>query len=147
MAMQPTTIDAELLDLEKQFWNAMKDRDAGVAVRLADDPCLVVGPQGIGEVDARAMASMMKSSPYETRRFSLDEKNLHIRSVAKDVAVIAYKVVQDLTVDGKQVSIEAFDSSVWVRKDGEWVCSMHTETLAGDPYGRDRALPQGAVKA
>jgi len=27
-------------------------------------------------------------------------------------------------------------SSLWVRRDGGWVCAAHTGTLAGDPYGR-----------
>ena len=28
--------------------------------------------------------------------------------------------------------------SVWVRSGGQWRCAMHTESLAGDPCGRDR---------
>lgn len=31
---------------------------------------------------------------------------------------------------------EAFDSSVWVHRIGHWVCAVHTESLAGDPFGR-----------
>jgi len=26
-----------------------------------------------------------------------------------------------------------------VRRDGRWRCVLHTEALAGDPFGRDRA--------
>jgi len=52
------------------------------------------------------------------------------------VAVIAYKVREELVVDGKATTMEAFDSSVWVNRGGKWMCAMHTETLAGDPYGR-----------
>ena len=44
----------------------------------------------------------------------------------------------DTVVDGKPTKLEALDSSVWVRRDGKWVCALHTETLAGDPFGRDR---------
>jgi hypothetical protein len=25
-----------------------------------------------------------------------------------------------------------------VRRGGRWVCALHTEAIAGDPYGRDR---------
>jgi hypothetical protein len=25
-----------------------------------------------------------------------------------------------------------------VKRNGDWVCALHTESLAGDPYGRDR---------
>ena len=41
-----------------------------------------------------------------------------------------------MVVDGKPLTLEAYDSSVWVRRDGNWRCAAHTETLAGDPYGR-----------
>jgi len=27
-------------------------------------------------------------------------------------------------------------SSVWVRRDGTWTCALHTESVAGDPFGR-----------
>jgi hypothetical protein len=54
------------------------------------------------------------------------------------VALVAYKVHEDLTVDGKKVGMDAADTPVWVRIDGQWRCAMHTESLAGDPYGRDR---------
>jgi hypothetical protein len=40
-------------------------------------------------------------------------------------------VSEELIVDGKPKMLEAFDSSVWVRRDGGWVCAAHTETLAG----------------
>jgi Domain of unknown function (DUF4440) len=61
-----------------------------------------------------------------------------VRFVADDVAIVAYKVSERVTVDGQTIPIEANDSSVWVKRDGEWLCALHTESLAGDPYGRDR---------
>ena len=42
-------------------------------------------------------------------------------------------------VDGKDVDLEAFDASVWRREQGQWTCVLHTESIAGDPFGRDRA--------
>jgi len=47
-------------------------------------------------------------------------------------------VHEELTVEGKPVTLDAADSSTWVRRDGHWLCAAHTETLSGDPYGRDR---------
>jgi hypothetical protein len=48
-------------------------------------------------------------------------------------------VHEDLTVDGKPVTLDAAESSTWVRRDGRWACAMHTEAIAGDPFGRDSA--------
>ena len=56
-----------------------------------------------------------------------------------DVAVVAYVVTEELTVENKPVTLKAADSSTWVRRDGRWVCAVHTESLSGDPFGRDRS--------
>ena len=62
-----------------------------------------------------------------------------VRAVTDDVATVAYKVREKLTVDGKPLTLDAADASVWVRRGGNWVCALHTESVAGDPFGRDRA--------
>jgi hypothetical protein len=62
-----------------------------------------------------------------------------VQFLNEDIALVAYKVKERLTVEGKPLSLEANDSSVWVRRNGEWLCAMHTESLAGDPFGRDKA--------
>ncbi len=55
-----------------------------------------------------------------------------------DVAIVAYKVRESLTVAGKSMMLEAAAASTWIRNDGRWVCVLHTESIAGDPFGRDR---------
>jgi hypothetical protein len=55
-----------------------------------------------------------------------------------NTGVIAYKVIEHLLVEGKPMTLHANDSSVWVKQNGEWLCAMHTESLQGDPFGRDR---------
>jgi len=127
-------IRTELVGLEKQYWNAIKTRDASTAASLSHDPCVVVGAQGVGELDRAGLAKMMKSATYELKNFALDD--IHVRRIADDVAVVAYKVKEDLVVEGKKVKLEANDSSIWVRRDGQWACVVHTESIAGDPFGR-----------
>jgi len=46
-----------------------------------------------------------------------------------DVAVASYRVRQDMQAKGKPLSQEAFDSSTWVRMNGDWKCVAHTESL------------------
>jgi hypothetical protein len=128
-------MDQELIELEKQYWEAIRNRDGATATRLSDARCLVIGPQGIGKLDRAALAGLVENAPYELKRVRLDD-DVHISKIADDVAVIAYKVNEELVVDGKTTTLEAFDSSVWVRRDGGWVCAAHTETIAGDPFGR-----------
>jgi hypothetical protein len=72
----------------------------------------------------------VENPPYELKRWRLDG-DVHVTTVADGVALIAYKVNEELMVDGETKSLEAFDSSLWVRRDGGWVCAAHTETIAG----------------
>jgi hypothetical protein len=134
--MQPTAIDTELLALEKQYWDAIKNKDGSAATRLSDDRCIVVGPHGIGEIDKQALAGMVERTSSELAKYRFDDREVHIRAVSDNVAVIAYKVHEELIVDGKPTTMNAFDSSVWVRRESGWVCAMHTEAIAGDPYSR-----------
>jgi uncharacterized protein (TIGR02246 family) len=135
--MGTKTIEAELLELEKRYWQALKDRDVDAAMRLTDDPCIVTGAQGVGRIDRQTLAAMLKAAPYSLHRFEVND-DAQVRLLRDDVAIVAYTVREELTVEGKPVTLEAADSSTWVRRDGAWVCALHTESIAGDPFGRDR---------
>jgi ketosteroid isomerase-like protein len=124
----------ELVALEEMYWSAIRDKDAATATSLSADPCVVVGAQGVGEIGRPALAQMVEGDAFELKRFSIEDVHLH--RLTAEIAALAYKVKEDLVVDGKKVSLEAFDSSIWQRRDGRWVCVVHTESLAGDPFGR-----------
>ncbi len=79
---------------------------------------------------------MLKNAPYTLHHFELQDAE--VRQLRDDVAILAYKVHEELTVDGKQVQVDAADASTWVRRDGRWLCALHTEAIVGDPFGRDR---------
>ena len=68
-----------------------------------------------------------------------------------DVVVVAYKVREELEVEGEDVEFEAYDASVWVRRRGQWMCALHTESMKGDPFGRPASLhrpaPETATRA
>lgn len=63
---------------------------------------------------------------------------MQVQQLSDDVAVVGYKVREDLDLEGKPLTMEAADASTWVRQDDHWVCALHTESVLGDPYGRDR---------
>jgi ketosteroid isomerase-like protein len=135
--MTTQTIEAELLELEKRFWQALKDNDVDTAARLTDYPCIVTGAQGVGAIDQKTFTEMMKAATYTLDRFEIKD-GAEVRQVRDDVAIVAYQVHEELTVDGKPVKFDAADSSTWVRSDGGWKCVSHTESILGDPFGRDR---------
>lgn len=133
-------LEQELLDLERQYWRALQSRDSATLERLTDFPCIVTGPQGVANIDRPTFAKMLKDSRYTINNFKLSD--FQLRFLHDDVAVVAYKVQQDLTVDGKPVRMDAADLSTWIRRDGQWVCGAHAEGILGDSFGRDRQRTQ-----
>jgi hypothetical protein len=136
----------ELLENERRFWNAMREKDGEAAAEMTSDDCIIVGAQGVSSIDPAKMARMTKEGDWELERYTFDESTAQVQFLSDDVAVVAYKVKEKLTVEGKPLNLEANDSSVWVRKNGEWRCALHTESVAGDPFGRDRTPAKDGAK-
>lgn len=122
--------------LEQQYWQAIKDRDLPLLLRLTDDPCVVAGSQGVATVDHTTYSQMLNGAKWKVVGFSLTD--VQVRIAAEEVALVAYKVTEELEVEGQPITLHAADTSVWIRKNEQWVCTLHTESVLGDPYGRDR---------
>jgi hypothetical protein len=85
-----TTVEQELVELEKRYWQAIRDNDAGAAMRLTDDQCILIGAQGVTCIERQAFAGLMKAAPYTLHEFQLND--VQVRPLRDDVAVVAYKV-------------------------------------------------------
>ena len=140
LSMTNAGLTRELLQLERRYWKAIQDQDAETAMSLSDETCIIVGAQGVGKLTREALGGLMKPSKMicTIDAFELDER-AQVTQLTEDVAILAYKVHEDVTVDGKKVSFDASDASTWVKRGGKWRCALHTESLVGDPFGRDRA--------
>jgi hypothetical protein len=130
------TARQDIIELERKFWQAMVDRDVDTASRMMAGTAIVTGAQGAATIDAGTFARMMKEGTWELRSFKLDK--LQVQFTNDDTAIIGYEVTEKLVVDGKPLEMTAYDASVWSRVDGEWKCALHTESVKGDPFGRDR---------
>ena len=139
-----SNIEQELLALERRYWDAVQRKDSEGAIELSDDSCIVVGAQGVGAIDREKLGKMLQAASYELKSYAFDDKQFQVRQIADNVAIVAYPVSEELVVDGKPMTLQAFDASVWVRRNGKWQCALHTESLRGDPFGRE---PTPSAKA
>ena len=128
--MTTTNVEEEILTLEKSYWEALKTKDADIATGLTADTCLVVGADGVRELSRSELGEMMKSMPYELKDYGVEDADVKFIHATNDVALLAYKVRSEFVSDGKPQRMEAYDTSVWVRRDGKWVCALHAETPA-----------------
>lgn len=134
--MAGTDMESEILGLEREYWNAMITKDPNVATRLTADRSIVVGAQGVGVVSKKEIGAMVKSDQWNLKNFAFSD--VKFTSTDENTAIVAYSVKEELEVDGKPLTLEANDSSVWSRRSGAWECVLHTESIKGDPFGRDR---------
>jgi hypothetical protein len=82
----------------------------------------------------------MRSDPQDYKRMTeqgqWDLKDFEFSDVqvifpAEDTAIIAYKVHQTGTMEGKEMDLNCADSTTWVRDGRDWKCALHTETIVG----------------
>ena len=71
--MAAKTMERALLDLENEYWQAMKDKDLDAALRLTADPCLIVGAQGVRRVDTSMYEAMMRNTTWTLLDFKLGD--------------------------------------------------------------------------
>ena len=130
------TVERELLAAEERYWQAMKDNDSEAMMSLTDFPAVITGPQGVGYVDEETLASMAQRSTYKVQDINLSTAK--VRLLSDDVAVVAYTAHEEIELDGKQLTLDIVNSSTWIKRPDGWKCAVHTEAIAGDPFGRDR---------
>jgi ketosteroid isomerase-like protein len=128
--MAATAVQSEILQLEKRYWDALKAQDIDAMQALTADPCLVVGPQGATLVDQKQFREIWEQDDWRVRSFTIDDRSASVRPIGKDVAVVAYSIKEHLEHQGKPQTLDAFDTSVWVRENGQWKCAAHTESVA-----------------
>ena len=123
-----------LSSLEDRFWQAMATQDVAAATALSDDPTVVAGASGAALIDRATLGGMLAAGTWKLRAYTLSDLVVH--RVTDDVAVVAYRAHEELEVDGEELTLDAADASPWVRRDGVWLCALHTESILGDPFGR-----------
>jgi hypothetical protein len=121
--MDKTTLESELADLERKYWTAIMEKDAVVALHLSHDQCVVTGSQGTSHIDPLSFREIMDVAPWILDDFQLE--GVQVSLVKEDVAIVSYRVRESLIVEGEPLTIEASDSSTWVRSNGRWKCACH----------------------
>lgn len=122
------TAHSELIDLENRFWQSLVDEDADAALSMLDEPSMMVSSHGAMEFDHAKYREMAEKGSMVVKSFELSD--MQVAFPTDTTAVVTYRVKQSMGERGKSAEIqqEMADSSVWTKKNGHWLCAMHTET-------------------
>lgn len=117
----------EIIALERSYWDAMKMKDGNRTAELSAKSSLVTGPRGVTRISKEMMRKMTEEGNWRLESYVFDD--IEVSTPSPDVALIAYTVRQDVTIDGKPDSLKGADSSVWIRSANGWECHAHSETF------------------
>lgn len=116
----------DIMELERQFWQAMVDMDIDTATSLLDDESVSVSGWGIRHFNPAGYRDMALAGQARITYFKFSDERVVFPT--PDVAIASYKADQSFTMDGKSHDMTVYDTTTWVRKNGKWVASAHTET-------------------
>ena len=128
---------SEILAQEKRFWDAMQRKDGRAAAEMTADQSIVVGAQGVSAMDKKTMEKLTVEGPWAIDSYEIDDSSLQIEPIGDNAVAVAYKVTERIHFEGKPMTLIAYDSTLWHRKGGAWEVVMHTESVEGDPFGRE----------
>ena len=116
--------ETAIIDLEKSAWEAYKNKQADAFKKLLSKDYCGVYADGIKTLDTE-VADMAKT---DLRDYSFADMKVVFPSA--DIAVITYKVTQQATSAGQDVSGAYNSAGVWMKRGGKWLGVFHTETKA-----------------
>ena len=118
--------DKDLIALEHRFWQSMVDGDTDTALGLLAEPALMVSSHGSMQFDHAGYRKMAEDPRFALKAFDLSNtkvlrpvrrrRDRHLRSRP------------DHHHGRPRGPCACSDSSTWVRRDGKWLCAIHTET-------------------
>ena len=120
-------METEIIELEKEYWQAMEDRDFGTIKRLTRFPCLVAGKNGIRQVDETTFKTMFDSSEGMKLKV-LEIKSEESQVIQGQTAVIAYLIKMEYIAKAEKMAFNCACTSTWIKENENWICAMHTET-------------------
>lgn len=124
--MNVTTQRREIERLEHAFWKSMIEGEPDVAVKMLTEPALMVSSHGVNKFDHAGYTKMAKDDRYKLVDYDISA--MDVIFPRDDVAVASYRVSQMMEMQGRPIESEVFDTSTWVKVDGDWRCVMHTES-------------------
>jgi ketosteroid isomerase-like protein len=123
----------EIIALEKEYWDAMKRKDGKRTAQLSGKLALTTGPRGVTSISKTKMGQMTEEGNWTLESYAFDD--VEVVTPSPDVAIIAYTVTQNVTMDGKKQKLRAADASTWIRGAEGWECHAHSETFLQDGKG------------
>ena len=139
MSSRTSTItERELLALERDYWDAMKDRDARTAGRLTGEDCTIVGASGVFSVGPRQMGELLEGATYRIKAYRIDPETMRTAYLCDDTVAVAYRSTRISKSTARQSSSMPSTRRSGRRATQAGTVSSIPSRSPGDAFGRDR---------
>lgn len=126
-------LQQKIMELERQGWEAAKNRDSAAVQKLLTDDALDLGEYGIwgAKKSVESIASLEKHPSTTLAEYSVCDWNFRMPS--ENVVVIAYKVTLiGMSNNVRQSPAVQYFSTVWVREGNTWRALLYHDSTAPD---------------
>src|SRR5882757_2167808 len=118
------TVTETLLELEDRMWQANREGDGGFYVEYLRDDSLAVSKYGVMNKAQTIPVISANHNPYVKTELS----GRQVLVLDDDNAVVTYKVDVTAVVQGNEMELPSYASTVWNRTGGEWRVAFHQQT-------------------
>ena len=141
-----STVEQELLKLEREWLDAYTNRDVAAMERIEADDFIITFPNGSMSNKAQQVEMLKRAagagSPPQFRT-----EDTRVRFIGDDVAILSGVVVGQYQVNGKEVVERSRYTDVWAKRGGRWqVVSSHLSTIPSPRADAPKSNEGAAVK-
>lgn len=128
MAATATSIESELKQRERDYWDATLEGDTAALKKMTSDRFTFVMPDGVSEFGGGDFVKMMSAGDFKLTSYKFDPAQATVRELGRDAALIAYRVKWTYDREGKSEATDTYYTSIWVKDGGDWKYAAAAET-------------------
>ena len=121
-----TALETTLTNLEKQSWEAWKNRDGKFFQDFLSDDHVELGFGG--PTSKAAVVAVVGSPICVVKSYTVD--HFKVTSFSEDTALLTYHAAQDTTCNGAPVPSPVWVSSLYVKRGDRWLNALYQQTPA-----------------
>ena len=120
------SLESALAAREKELWEAWKNKSAAPFEKYVSADAVMVSDTGV-ETKA-ALLKDIAIMPCEIKGYALSD--FKVTMIDTNSAILTFKATQDYTCHGEAGPSPIYGSSVYVKRNGQWLNIFHQETPA-----------------
>lgn len=123
-----TPLRETLINLERQSWEAWKNRDGKFFERFLSDDHVEVGFTGVA--NKATVVAGVASPACVVKSYQID--NFKLTRFDENTALLTYHAEQDTACNRIAVPSPVWASSLYVKRDGRWRNALYQQTRANE---------------